>query len=68
MEGIIVATGLVTLVAEILSFVWASDADSPLGDGMALGCLLMAVPLWPITMPLWLLYLIKRHADQRHYR
>jgi hypothetical protein len=44
------------------------DADAPMGDGMIIGCLVLAVPLWPITMPLWLLYLVKRHADQRRFR
>ncbi len=42
--------------------------DSPMGDGMILGCLLLAFPLWPITMPLWLLYLVKRHNDQKSWR
>ncbi len=32
------------------------------------GCLLLAFPLWPITMPLWLLYLVKRHNDQKTWR
>ena len=59
---------VITAAAVILSFVWGEDADSASGDGMILGCLLLAVPLWPISMPLWLLYLIKRHHDQRAYR
>lgn len=65
MEALIVLTLVVTLAAVALSFAWVDDADSAQGDGMIIGCLILAVPLWPITMPLWLLYLIKRHADQR---
>ena len=61
MEGLVALTAIVTIAALILSFVWVEDADAPMGDGMILGCLLLAVPLW-------LLYLIKRHADQRRFR
>ena len=68
MESLIGVTILVTLAAVILSLAWGDDADSPLGDGMILGCLLLAFPLWPITMPLWLLYLVKRHNDQKSWR
>jgi hypothetical protein len=64
MEALIWLTIVITVLAVALSFVWSGDAASPMGDGMAIGCLLMAVPLWPITMPLWLLYLLKRHADE----
>jgi hypothetical protein len=63
MEGLFWLTMGATILAVALSFAWGQDADSPMGDGMILGCLLLAFPLWPITMPLWLLYLIKRHAD-----
>ena len=56
------------IAALVLSFAWVEDADAPMGDGMIIGCLLLAVPLWPFTMPLWLLYLVKRHADQRRFR
>jgi hypothetical protein len=68
MEAIIVLTVFCAIAAVTLSFVWVQDADSPQGDGMILGCLLLAVPLWPITMPLWLLYVIKRHADIGRFR
>jgi hypothetical protein len=64
MEALLVLLGAVVVAAFVLSFVWADDANSSTGDGMILGCLVLAVPLWPITMPLWLLYLIKRHADR----
>jgi hypothetical protein len=68
MDAIVAVTAVVTIAALILSFVWVEDADAPMGDGMIIGCLVLAVPLWPITMPLWLLYLVKRHADQRRFR
>ena len=68
MEAVILVTGLLAIAALVLSFVWVEDADAPMGDGMIIGCLLLAVPLWPISMPLWLLYLVKRHADQRRYQ
>jgi hypothetical protein len=68
MEAIVAVTAVVTIAALILSFVWVEDADAPMGDGMIIGCLVLAVPLWPITMPLWLLYLVKRHADQGRFR
>jgi hypothetical protein len=68
MEALLVLLGAVVVAAIVLSFVWVEDADSSMGDGMILGCLVLAVPLWPITMPLWLLYLIKRHADQPRLR
>ena len=68
MEGLIWLTILITVIAVVLSFAWSADAASPIGDGMVIGCLLMAVPLWPITMPLWLVYLVKRHADENAFR
>jgi hypothetical protein len=68
MEALIWLTIVITVVAVVISFVWSTDAASPMGDGMVIGCLLMAVPLWPITMPLWLLYLLKRHADENAFR
>ena len=64
MEGIILATIVVTILAIGLSFAWSEDAASASGDGMIMGCLPLAVPLWPITMPRWLLYILKRHADE----
>jgi hypothetical protein len=51
------------IVAITLSFAFGEDADSPLGDGMILGLLVLAIPLWPITMPLWAIYVVKRHRD-----
>jgi hypothetical protein len=36
-------------------------ADRPGGDGMILGCLLLAVPLRPLTMSFWLRYALERH-------
>ncbi len=68
MEGLIWLTIVITVLAVVLSFAWTEDAASPMGDGMVIGCLLMAVPLWPITMPLWLLYLLKRRADESALR
>ena len=49
--------------AVIASFTLSGDADSAGGDGMILGCLLLAVPFWPLTMSSWLWYLLKRHWD-----
>lgn len=68
MESLIAFTLIVAIVAVVLSFVWVEDAQAPLGDGMIIGCLVLAVPLWPITMPLWLLYILKRHADETALR
>jgi hypothetical protein len=56
------------VAAVVASFVWTQDAASPLGDGMILGCLLLAVPLWPVTMPLWLWYVLARHRDEERTR
>ena len=54
---------VIPATAVIASFALGGDADSPLGDGMILGCLLLAVPLWPLTMSFWLLYVLKRRWD-----
>ena len=62
-ELLIAWTANVTIAALVASFAYSSDADSPAGDGMILGCLLLAVPLWPITMPFWLWYIVARHRD-----
>jgi hypothetical protein len=35
---------------------------------MILGCLLLAVPLWPISMPFWLWYILSRHRDVERMR
>lgn len=51
------------IVAITVSFRYGQDAASPMGDGMILGVLVLAVPLWPITMPLWTLYILSRHRD-----
>lgn len=51
------------IVAVSCSFAYGGDADSPLGDGIILGLLLLAVPLWPITMPFWTWYILTRHRD-----
>lgn len=62
---IVVGYIVIPAAAVIASFALGGDADSPLGDGMVLGCLLLAVPLWPLTMSFWLCYLLKRHTDAR---
>jgi hypothetical protein len=54
---------VVPLAAVRASFAFSGDTASSGGDGMILGCFLLAVPLWPLTMSLWLLYVLKRHAD-----
>jgi hypothetical protein len=54
---------VIPAAAVIASFALSGDADSPGGDGMILGCLLLAVPLWPLTMSFWLFYVLKRHSD-----
>lgn len=51
------------IVAITVSFLYGRDAASPMGDGMILGVLVLAVPLWPITMPLWTVYILSRHRD-----
>lgn len=54
---------VIPAAAVVASLAFSEDADSPSGDGMILGCLLLAVPLWPITMSFWLWYVAKRHVD-----
>ena len=54
---------IIPAAAVIASFALGGDADSPGGDGMILGCLLLAFPLWPVTMSFWLLYIVMRHSD-----
>jgi len=54
---------VIPAAAVIASFAFSGDADSAGGDGMILGCVLLAVPLWPLTMSFWLFYVLKRHAD-----
>lgn len=54
---------VVPVAAVVASLALSGDADSPSGDGMILGCLLLAVPLWPLTMSFWLWYVLKRHFD-----
>jgi hypothetical protein len=54
---------VIPAAAVIASFAYGSDADSPMGDGMIVGCLLLVFPLWPLTMSFWLFYVLKRHAD-----
>ena len=44
---IIVGYVVIPAVAVIVSFAFCGDADSAGGDGMILGCFLLAVPLWP---------------------
>lgn len=68
MDALIWLTIGITIVAMALSFIWVEDADAPMGDGMIIGCLLLVFPLWPITMPLWLLYILKRHSDADAWR
>ena len=64
MELLIVVGYIVIPAAAVLaSFAFGSEADSAGGDGMILGCFLLAVPLWPLTMSFWLWYVLKRHAD-----
>lgn len=62
-ELLIIAFIACPIVAFIVSFAYGQDATSPLGDGMILGVLVLAVPLWPISMPLWTLYILSRHRD-----
>ena len=51
MERLIVLGYLVIPAAAVIaSFAFSGDAASSGGDGMILGCLLLAVPLWPLTM------------------
>ena len=47
---IILGYVVIPAAAVIASFTLSGDADSAGGDGMVLGCLLIAVPLWPLTM------------------
>jgi hypothetical protein len=54
---------VIPAAAVITSFAFSGDADSPGGDGMILGCFLLAVPFWPLTMSFWLWYVLKRHWD-----
>ena len=68
MELLILAFIACPIVAVTLSFAYTKDAASPMGDGMILGFLLLAVPLWPITMPLWALYILTRHRDLEEER
>lgn len=63
MELVILLYIACPIVAISVSFAYGADADSPLGDGMILGLLLLAVPLWPLTMPLWTWYILSRHRD-----
>lgn len=62
-ELVIAVYILCPIVAITVSFAFGQDAASPLGDGMILGVLVLAVPLWPITMPLWTLYILSRHRN-----
>lgn len=63
MELLILAFVACPIVAIALSFAFSADADSSMGDGMILGVLVLAVPLWPISMPMWILYLLVRHRN-----
>ena len=63
MEAIVLWSLGWAALAVIGSFRNVGDAASPQGDGMILGLLLLAVPLWPITMPLWALYVFARHRN-----
>jgi hypothetical protein len=54
---------VIPAAAVLASFAFSGDADSSLGDGMILGCLLLAFPLWPLTRTIWLFYVLKRHSD-----
>jgi len=63
MELLILAFIACPIVGVTVSLAYSQDAASPLGDGIILGFLVMAVPLWPITMPLWVLYIWSRHRD-----
>ena len=60
---IILGYVVIPAAAVIASLALSADADSSGGDGMVLGCLLLAVPFWPLTMSFWLFYVLKRHAD-----
>ena len=51
------------IAAVAVSFARSDGAASPTGDGMILGVLLLAVPLWPITLPLWILYVLTRRRE-----
>lgn len=51
------------IAAVAVSFARSDSAASPMGDGMILGLLLLAVPLWPITLPLWIVYVLTRRRD-----
>lgn len=63
---VILALGVVLVVtAIVLTFARSDEADSPMGDAMILGIILLAVPLWPITLPLWILYLLVREPGER---
>lgn len=68
MEILVAWTAVMLVAAVVASFALSGDAASPSGDGMILGCLLLAVPLWPVTMPLWLLYVLARHRDAQQVR
>jgi hypothetical protein len=59
---------VIPAAAVVASFAYGGDADSPGGDGMILGCLLLAVPPWPVTMTFWLIYILKRHSDAQSLR
>lgn len=63
MELVILLYIVPAIVAVSVSFAYGGDADSPLGDGMILGLLVLAVPLWPISMSFWTWYILTRHRD-----
>jgi hypothetical protein len=67
-ELLLAWTAIFTIAALVASFAFSGDADSPTGDGMILGCLLFAVPLWSVTMPFWLWYMLARHRDVERIR
>ena len=60
---IVVGYVVIPAAAVVASFAFSGDADSARGDGMILGCFLLAVPFWPLTMSFWLWYVLKRHWD-----
>lgn len=64
MEALLVLFIALPIAAVAVSFACSDTAASPMGDGLVLGLLLLAVPLWPITLPLWIVYVVTRRRDQ----